>query len=161
MNISVGAPILQQRSWLGPIRAMNRVGVLVVAAAGNEGPGTSMAPANFYETIAVGAMTPEHEVWDQSASMRVPEGRRPDYPVPDLLAPGVGVISCLPDDPILGGVGGYAAKTGTSMAAPVISGIAALVLQGQRRIGLKEFREMLWAHCEPIAGTSRAGAIAW
>lgn len=162
VNISVGAPILQHRSWLGPIRAMNRVGVLVVAAAGNDGPGTSMAPGNFYETIAVGAMTPGREVWGRSACMLVPEGRRlPDYPVPDLVAPGVGVISCLPDDPVQGAVGGYAAKTGTSMAAPVVSGIAALVLEGQRRIGLREFREMLWEHCEPIGGTSRAGAISW
>lgn len=41
---------------------------------------------------------------------------------PDLVAPGVNITSCAPG-------GGYVSKTGTSMAAPFVSGASALLMQ--------------------------------
>lgn len=41
---------------------------------------------------------------------------------PDIVAPGVGIISCAPG-------GGYTSKTGTSMACPFVTGSAALLMQ--------------------------------
>ena len=42
---------------------------------------------------------------------------------PDIIAPGVDIISC-------SNTGGYTSKTGTSMAAPFVTGAAALLMDG-------------------------------
>ncbi len=42
---------------------------------------------------------------------------------PDIIAPGVDIISC-------SNTGGYTSKTGTSMAAPFVTGAAALLMEG-------------------------------
>ncbi len=51
---------------------------------------------------------------------------------PDLLAPGVDIISCAPG-------GGYTSRTGTSMATPFVTGTAALFLQWGILLGNDSF----------------------
>jgi parallel beta-helix repeat protein len=85
-------------------------GVLVVAAAGNDAINVKHYPAAFDEVVAVAA-TDEH---DNPASFT-------DYG--DWLkvaAPGVNIYSTVLDDT-------YAYMSGTSMAAPHVSGVAALI----------------------------------
>jgi subtilisin family serine protease len=48
--------------------------------------------------------------------------RDADPIVPDLVAPGISILSCIPD-------GEYAEMHGTSQAAPHITGLAALLMQ--------------------------------
>jgi serine protease len=86
------------------------MGSLVVGAAGNTGTETSFYPASFPETISVGSLTSTG-----TRSLFSSHG----YDL-DVMARGSNLLSTVRN-------GAYALNTGTSMAAPVVSGIAALV----------------------------------
>ena len=88
-------------------------GVVVVAAAGNSGPGASTVgyPAKFAGVIGVSATDSSNNI--ASFSSRGAEV--------DLAAPGVSIYSTYKKK-------GYATLSGTSMASPHVAGVAALVL---------------------------------
>jgi subtilisin len=109
INMSLGTASDIQSLHDAVITAKN-AGIVVVAAAGNSGGAVSY-PAAYPEVIAVSA-TDENNVL-ASWSSRGPEV--------DLAAPGVDIYSTYKGT-------GYATLSGTSMAAPHVSGSAALVL---------------------------------
>lgn len=89
-------------------------GVVLVGAAGNSDTTAEHYPAAYPEVIAVGATN--------SADERGYFSNHGNWI--DVMAPGVSIFSALS-----GGSGdGYGDLQGTSMAAPVVSGIAALLL---------------------------------
>ena len=129
-------------------------GVLVVASAGNDGPayGSIDYPAAYAKVIAVGACGMFGTVYDWS-SRGVNDG---DYVIEEreveFGAPGVDVESTYND-------GCYTRMQGTSMAAPHVSGLAAILWQGSAeatRSYLQSIAVDIWdAGDDPATGFGR------
>ena len=99
-------------------------GIVVVAAAGNEGPDSDTigAPSAASKVITVGAGA---DLGERGFSLARFSSRGPTADgriKPDLWAPGVRITSAR-------GGSGYAIVSGTSFATPFVSGVAALMLE--------------------------------
>jgi subtilisin family serine protease len=138
------------RGWWEDFRPLTRLlrarNILPVFAVGNEGPGTSRSPGNYAEALSVGAFDDAGQVADFSSSQRFRRLR--DSIVPDLVAPGVNVISARPG-------GGYQAMDGTSMATPHIAGLAALLVEARPTATETQIERAIFKACTPHQGMTR------
>lgn len=103
------------------VAAVMQTGVLPVIAIGNEERNTSRSPGNYREVLSVGASTMDNKVASFSGGGTMVVDHQ-SYVIPDLVAPGHRITSCVMD-------GGYESWSGTSMATPVVSGLAALIIE--------------------------------
>jgi subtilisin family serine protease len=142
------APYVVNNSWAfgGPgcnlefqldLQALLAINILPIFAAGNFGPNasTSVSPANYPESVAVGAINNNNSIYGYS-------GRGPSacgeasHIYPELVAPGVNVRTT-----DLGGL--YTRVTGTSLAAPHAAGALALLLNAYPNLSAAQQREAL------------------
>ena len=120
------------------VDALRTAGVLPIIAVGNEGPLTSRSPGNYETVLSVGAMDSTDLVAGFSGSERF--NRPVDPLVPDLVAPGVAVLSCVPG-------GGFAEMDGSSMATPHVAGLAAVLLQAKPGATIAQLEQAIIKSC--------------
>jgi uncharacterized repeat protein (TIGR01451 family) len=130
-------------AFVGIIERLLAAGVVVVASTGNGGP--LGAPAMFRGVIGVGATTGADVRWPSSTFDRTQWG----WWKPDVMAPGAGVTSTVPG-------GGFGRLTGTSMAAPHVAGVAALMRQARPGLAPAEVRDVLTRTARPLGPEPRA-----
>ena len=131
VNMSIGSPVPSIAEG-DAVAATAAAGVVLVAAAGNSDAAVEF-PAAFPQTIAVAATT----VSDYRASY---SSHGPEI---DVSAPGHSVLSTI-------GGGGTDTKNGTSMAAPHVAGVAALIRAVRPDLEVHAVREVLRSTAEDI-----------
>lgn len=132
INLSLGfrrhqtSPVMQRIMQV--VRAR---GALPVCAIGNDGPGVVRYPAAYKEALSVGAVgrTGRTASFSSRGSL---DGRK----LPSVLAPGEGIVSARPG-------GQYMSDSGTSMAAPHVAGLAALLLEAWPRATVDELHRAI------------------
>ncbi|MBX2999064.1 MAG: S8 family serine peptidase [Caldilineaceae bacterium] len=121
------------------IAALRAAGATVVFSAGNVGrPGSIGSPAHLAETITVGATTVNDDLTPFSS--RGPAFHNLELK-PNVSAPGDSVVSAT-------GSSGYSFYSGTSMAAPHVAGLIALLVaadlvDGERNLNVDELEAFL------------------
>ncbi len=150
INNSWGCPPLEgcDPGALAPaVSALRAAGIFVVASAGNDGPrcSTVNAPIAIYDaSFSVGAIDEVGNV--ASFSSRGPvtidgSGRVK----PDIMAPGVDIVSSMPGS-------SYGPNDGTSMAGPHIVGVVALMWSAQPKLigDIERTEQLLIETARPI-----------
>jgi subtilisin len=144
VNLSLGVRGFhpQFATILGLVKQRN---VLPIVAVGNEGAQTSRSPGNHQEVISVGAIDEQNAVWLFSSSQTLPT--TPKRSVPDLAAPGVAIWSSAPNGKLI-------PLSGTSMATPHVSGLAALLMEHKPEATAADVENAIYKSCTRPAGTS-------
>jgi len=112
-------------------------GVLTISSAGNEGNKVFRyisAPSDGFNTISVGAVNSENEVAGFSSRGPSFDGRIK----PDVVALGVQVYNASAN-----GFSSYGYSSGTSLAAPIVGGIAGQILSAFPYLSNVELRRIL------------------
>jgi uncharacterized repeat protein (TIGR01451 family) len=140
VNGSWGKTDPQDASFQPALRALRAAGIVPVLAIGNNGPrsGSLQAPASLPEAIAVGATDDLDRVASFSSRGPSPWGETK----PEVAAPGAQIRSSLPG-------GTYGTGDGTSAAAPHVSGLAALLLQADPTLTVREVETLITSTAEP------------
>ena len=127
---------------------------LPVTAIGNDGAGIVRAPGYFPETLSVGAVDSNLDPAHFSGGGASPLTGDTE---PDIAGYGVDVLSSLERDE--DGRSLYARMSGTSMAAPYVTGVAALVASANPGLQGAALRQHLIDNAMPlVAPDTRVGA---
>ncbi|QFS48021.1 S8 family peptidase [Nostoc sphaeroides] len=130
INLSLGGTS-SNRTLESAINYASSKGVIVVMAAGNNGDSSPAYPARYASKsgIAVGAVDKNNNLADFS-------NRSGTNEISYVTAPGVEVYSSVPNNQ-------YATYSGTSMAAPHVAGIVALMLSANPNLTDAQVRQIV------------------
>ena len=146
VNISVGTTCNSKRNHARLLESVEQLwdeGVVVVTAAGNQGPrpGSITAPGSSKKVITVGSS-------DLLEGRSAISGRGPTAESvckPDIVAPGNKIMSCVPGKPY-----SYGVKSGTSMSTPLVTGAIACALEKNPALTNTDIKTMLMNSAEDM-----------
>ncbi|XOV68593.1 MAG: S8 family peptidase [Fluviicola sp.] len=117
------------------ISAASQMGIVLIAAAGNSATDAPYYPAAYPNVISVGATNQSDMItWFSNYGPNI-----------DVMAPGLDIYSTLS-----GNGDEYGTKSGTSMACPMVAGLAGLVLSQDPTRTPTEVELLLEQGCDPI-----------
>ena len=148
INLSLGGPAGSGTLQNAVNYAWDK-GCVIVAAAGNDGNGNPSYPAYYDNCIAVAATDPK----DSKATFS-----NHGFWV-DVAAPGVDIYSTLPNHKNQMGPRNYGTLSGTSMAAPHVAGVAALVWATDFGTSNNAVRERIETTGDELEGTLSSDGI--
>ena len=139
VNISVGTTCNSKRNHARLLESVEQLwdeGVVVVTAAGNQGPrpGSITAPGSSKKVITVGSS-------DLLEGRSAISGRGPTAECvckADIVAPGSKIMSCVPGKPY-----SYGVKSGTSMSTPLVTGAIACALEKNPALTNTDIKTMM------------------
>ena len=168
INLSVGSDIEDPDGTSAISQAANTAvesGLVVVAAAGNEGPEeyTLCAPAVADNVICVTALDDRDTVSredDVIASYSSRGPRLDGAKKPDVCAPGTGIVAAKGEE--TGEAGNeVVVMSGTSMAAPHVSGLAALILDANPTLSPFDVKRIILDTAEDKGSEGWDSAYGW
>jgi serine protease AprX len=176
INLSFGAPP-ESYYWNDPLNqavmAAWQAGIVVVVAAGNEGPApmTIDVPGNVPYVITTGALTDNYTPYnltdDRLASFSSAGPTYEGFVKPEVISPGGHMVASMSSQSYLANIDpGSMAPTaqmftmsGTSMAAAVTTGVVALMLQSDPSLTPDNVKCRLLASARPAV--TSAGTLAY
>ena len=156
LNISIGTdagePVSEDSVLVRGVNEAWDAGLVVVAAAGNNGPApmSVTAPGISRKIITVGAADDYKHIYIRGRKISNYSGRGPTQECiqkPDVVAPGSNIMSCSSKSPT---GPGYTSRSGTSMATPIVSGSIALLLEKYPSMTNKEVKLRLRSSCDDL-----------
>ncbi|MDB6091888.1 MAG: peptidase and in, kexin, sedolisin [Gammaproteobacteria bacterium] len=173
LNLSFGAQP-QSYYWDDPLNqavmAAWRAGIVVVAAAGNEGPDpmTIDVPGNVPYVITVGALTDNYTPYDGTddrlASFSSTGPTFEGFVKPELVSPGGHMAASMQSNSYLANIDPHSMSpgeqmftmSGTSQAAAVTSGVVALMLQSDPTLTPDTVKCRLLTSARPAVTSAKA-----
>lgn len=108
-------------------------GVIIIAAAGNNGQNTTYYPASYNHVVSVGSVRSlDEKSYFSNYGSSV-----------DLVAPGSNIYSTIPNNK-------YDYLSGTSMAAPIVSSVFAFVWSVKPHLNQSELENLIKSTCDNI-----------
>lgn len=129
VNMSFGAPYYSS-AFSSACKKAAAKGMILVAAAGNDGSSGYMYPAAYDSVVGVAAVTESGSRWKRSQH----------NDAVDIAAPGVSIVGLSHKGPH-----SYAQMSGSSMAAPMVSALAAMVKSIDPSVSHNRFQKILKA----------------
>jgi serine protease AprX len=172
INLSFGAPTptsYRTDPMSAAVEIAWRRGLVVVAAAGNSGPArdTTASPGIDPYVVTVGAaddhgtISPRDDTlapfssWGTANSNAKPDLVAPGRRIVSIRVPGSALDKLFPDRVVVAKNGStYLRLSGTSMAAPVVSGAVALLLQNRPSLTPDQVKALLVGTTQPFGQDS-------